>query len=680
MKYNLSGKFASREKLEERPFRFDLKTSVITAAFVILLIDIIGFYPKFKFHPMAHFALYAVFFTAAYIMQKFKEQMGARAQNRLVLALGVLYITLACVSGGIVSPLKWAAPFLAMLLFTAGDFKTGWILFAATLAAFAKDYASAQAGDIFAFLSCAGFGAVLYFNGPVKSQKTGQDKLKLIATDKDSAQYKTLTYGLLENILTLYHVILKPVSILFFIKNDDKGGAFNMAMSVSTKEDYVIKDYSFDIKTGVLGAAVNKNTFFTFDATGVKLPYYSGKVDLMTGATMPVVLNRVIGAIAVDFDRDIEGEKETVRERLKDLSGEIVSLMELYDINNKVITKEQRVSRMYDINGKLDLMEGKSGLMTKFFNEIRSFDIYSGYIAEFSAADNLFEITESFNYSSNIKGTKFNVRDSEILRYMMDTGKSVVIDDASKKDIPLNFKRKNLDRNFISLLRNGGSIFGFIKFDKEKPYTFADFEMKTLEIMLSRITVMLENAGLYEKIKRQAYHDGLTGLFNHLTFQEKLRESVEKCSKGAIRCVSLCVFDIDLFKKFNDNFGHQEGDRVLIKIANMLSDFEKKNEHTYCARYGGEEFVFVLENYDIYAAAKIADDIRSFSEKNLKGGNEKEKRAITVSVGVTSYPEYAKDAREIFKNADEALYLAKEEGRNAVRTMLDLRKIDRRKR
>jgi len=575
---------------------------------------------------------------------------------------------------------KWAPLTLVFILFSSRDIRTGFIVLAAAAAAFIKDAAQFTASDAAAIASTAAFGILVLLQNLKQVPKAGEDTLIPVETDKESKHYKYVIYSLLESLLMLYHAILKPVTIMLFIKDEERGGVFGLAMSVSTKQDSVIKDFAFDRKEGVLGASLNKNTFFTFDATGVKMPYYSDKVDVKVAATIPVVLNKVIGAIAIDFDRDIDSEKESIKERLKDLTGEVVNVMELYDINHKVIAKEQRVSRMYEINEKLNLMEGKSGLMMHFLNEVKSFDIYSGYLAEYLPEEGVFEVTESLNYPLAVKGTKINAKESEILRYIMDTGKSVVIDDASKKNISLNFKRMNLDKNFISLLKNGIQVYGFVKLDKEKGHAFTDFEMRTLEMMLSRITVMLENAKLYEKIKKQAFHDGLTGLLNHLTFQEKLRESTEKQKKGEMANVSLCLFDIDFFKKFNDSFGHQEGDRVLMKMAGMLSEFEKKYERTYCARYGGEEFVFVLENYDIYAAIKIADEIREYSEKNLKGGNEKEKRAITLSIGVTAYPEYAKDAREMFKNADEALYLAKEEGRNRVKSILDVRKIDRRKR
>lgn len=680
MKRNLQVKFATRNKAEDKGFKLDPKIIVFFLISIIFILDVFGLYPRLEFNLITHLLLFVFFFVSVYFIGIKKDILGERGANRVNYGIGLLYLTLACVSGGIQSPLKWPVIMLIIILFNANDYKTGIVISAAMLLVFIKDWARFSLQDVFMYVAIAGYAALVYFKAVKHTPAIGAQMLKRVETDKESSHFKTVIYNHLESLLLLYHDILNPVSIFYFIRDEENGGVFALTMSVSKKEKDIIKDYSFDIKQGLLGTALNKNMFFAFDAKGVSMPYYAGKTEVKTVVTIPVILNKVIGAIVVDFDREIETESDTIKERLKNLSSEIVNIMELYDINYKAISKEQRVSRMYEINEKLNLMEGKSGLMMNFLNEIKSFDIYSGYLAEFNQDEGAFEVTECLNYPEAIKGTKFNARDSEFLRYLMDTGKSFCIDNAGKKNIPLNFNRLNLDKNFLSLLKHGDSVYGFVKLDKEKGYVFSEFEIRTLEMMLSRITVMLENARLYEKIKKQAYHDGLTGLLNHLTFQEKLRESVAKKDKGAIAAVSLCVLDIDLFKKFNDNFGHEEGDRVLKKMAGMLSDFEKRYERTYCARYGGEEFVFVLENYDIFSAIKIAEEIRQFSAENLKGGNEKEKRPIFLSIGVTSYPEYARDSRELFKNADEALYLAKEEGRNRVKSTVDIKKVERRKR
>ncbi|MCX8093021.1 MAG: GGDEF domain-containing protein, partial [Candidatus Goldbacteria bacterium] len=235
--------------------------------------------------------------------------------------------------------------------------------------------------------------------------------------------------------------------------------------------------------------------------------------------------------------------------------------------------------------------------------------------------------------------------------------------------------RKNIDKFFISLLKSRVEPIGFIKLDKEADYIFTDFEIKTIQMLLSKVAVLLENVKLYEKIKKQATEDGLTGLYNHVTFQEKLLQAFTKKEKGEIGCVSLALIDIDFFKKFNDSFGHQEGDRVLIKMARMLKEFSDRNKNTWVARYGGEEFVFVMEDYDINSAVKLMNEVRKFSEENLKGGNDREQRIITLSIGVSTFPYFVSNIRELIKSADDALYFAKQEGRNRVKSVVEMKNM-----
>jgi diguanylate cyclase (GGDEF)-like protein len=106
-----------------------------------------------------------------------------------------------------------------------------------------------------------------------------------------------------------------------------------------------------------------------------------------------------------------------------------------------------------------------------------------------------------------------------------------------------------------------------------------------------------------------------------------------------------------------------------MKLADAMMEISARYPGTFSARYGGEEFVFVMENYDLKRAGFLAEEIRAYSEKNLKGGDEKEKRSVTISIGLAG-TDKAKIPREIIKNADDALYQAKQEGRNRVKIFL----------
>lgn len=157
--------------------------------------------------------------------------------------------------------------------------------------------------------------------------------------------------------------------------------------------------------------------------------------------------------------------------------------------------------------------------------------------------------------------------------------------------------------------------------------------------------------------------DGLTELYNHRYFQEQMLQNIET-GKRYDKPFSLIMIDIDFFKKFNDTYGHQSGDAVLRQVAQIL----KKNVRSsdIVCRYGGEEMAIILTNTNNEDAIVTAEKIcRAVSEHPLKlvNGNDVQ---VTISLGVSTYPEHGTTAQEMIKYADDCLYIAKENGRNQV--------------
>lgn len=167
----------------------------------------------------------------------------------------------------------------------------------------------------------------------------------------------------------------------------------------------------------------------------------------------------------------------------------------------------------------------------------------------------------------------------------------------------------------------------------------------------------------FEYQYKLATTDGLTELYNHRYFQEQMIMQVAN-SKRYNSVFSLILIDIDFFKKFNDVFGHQSGDAVLRQVAQKL----KKNVRStdFVCRYGGEEMSIILPNTDKKEAVITAQKIcKAIAEKPFKLTNEKES-IVTISLGVSTYPEDGETPSEIIAKADERLYHAKENGRNQV--------------
>jgi len=159
-------------------------------------------------------------------------------------------------------------------------------------------------------------------------------------------------------------------------------------------------------------------------------------------------------------------------------------------------------------------------------------------------------------------------------------------------------------------------------------------------------------------LKQKAYTDELTGIANRAFFEEQFSQEVQKFKKHNIK-LSFIIFDIDKFKHFNDTYGHQLGDTILIELAQLVKS--KTRQSDTFARWGGEEFVCITPATSLENAVKLAEDLRHIIEQHIFSNG----LTITCSFGVTEFG--TTDSKlSVMKRADEALYRAKNNGRNKV--------------
>jgi diguanylate cyclase (GGDEF)-like protein len=161
------------------------------------------------------------------------------------------------------------------------------------------------------------------------------------------------------------------------------------------------------------------------------------------------------------------------------------------------------------------------------------------------------------------------------------------------------------------------------------------------------------------RIEELAMRDELTGVFNRRYLMETIKNEKHRCERsGAV--FSICILDVDLFKHVNDTYGHLVGDEVLQAIAKTASDALRQTD--YFGRYGGEEFALVLTGTMVEGAMVTAERVRTRIEA-LRFAGISEQLKVTVSIGIAD-ARYNEDTALTFKRADEALYLAKQSGRN----------------
>lgn len=213
--------------------------------------------------------------------------------------------------------------------------------------------------------------------------------------------------------------------------------------------------------------------------------------------------------------------------------------------------------------------------------------------------------------------------------------------------LPLTSSDNEMSALLIMANKNGG----FTQDDEDMLFNFAFQAFEALAI--------------HEKIARLASTDGLTGLSNHRTFQERLSEEIARAKRYS-KILSLVMIDIDHFKSFNDIYGHQTGDRVLKEIAKIIRTSLRTVDSP--ARYGGEEFIVILPETSFEDAFAIAERIRNKVSDNPFISETGGSIRLTISAGVACFPIDAAQENDLIKKVDEALYYSKNHGRNKVST------------
>ena len=252
---------------------------------------------------------------------------------------------------------------------------------------------------------------------------------------------------------------------------------------------------------------------------------------------------------------------------------------------------------------------------------------------------------------------------------------------------------------------------GFVELSGPLRARFGEDELEVVQILANQAATAIDNARMYQDQERQAITDGLTGLYNHRFFYDRLRSEMAR-SLRYLSPLSLLILDVDDFKTFNDTYGHMAGDEALREIGRLLRLGVREHIDIAC-RYGGEEFAVILPNTPVPGARaagerlqdKLAgvgltvdatqvdrstpvgsgDDTERLPDANPSGAVvvgeriratvESTKfrdeggsalRGVTVSVGVAAFPDHGVSGDALVAAADKALYVAKSRGKNRV--------------
>jgi diguanylate cyclase (GGDEF)-like protein len=210
----------------------------------------------------------------------------------------------------------------------------------------------------------------------------------------------------------------------------------------------------------------------------------------------------------------------------------------------------------------------------------------------------------------------------------------------------------------------GARCIGVLDVQSNIVNAFDKSDVVTLETLASQVAIALENARLYGEVQEQARHDSLTQAYNHGFFLRRLTEEIDRAQQTR-HPLTLIMLDIDLFKEYNDRYGHVAGDKILELIVHAIRMHIKHTDMV--GRWGGEEFSIILLDTDESDALRVSERIRkTMRETKLSVGDAQEIPAPTISQGIALFPADANDMATLVDRADTALYRAKARGRDQV--------------
>lgn len=397
---------------------------------------------------------------------------------------------------------------------------------------------------------------------------------------------------------------------------------------------------------------------------GFHAPYLASVIFLQLIPLIPSYYNRLYRGYAISknllFEKsrisfeEFRSELKNLKDAETSLQDQVHTIFDLYEVTKKMSTS----LNMADI-----LLVFKAAV-NKIYKFERARVILIGVPAEGSAGIAAFEILNpSFGKSAagdikSVAATQFD----RLLAETISAKKEIIyLKPPIDGDHPLKTHLDERKESFAALpLLSEGLPIGI--------FTISGLEedqIENLSILAKQLALGVKKINLYEKIRELAITDGLTGIYVRRYLLERLNEEMPRAKRHNLK-LSMLMIDLDHFKECNDAYGHLVGDIVLKDIAKIMKEHIRQVD--LVGRYGGEEFAIALPDTDKSSAVNVADRIRQSVER-YKFKAYDETIAITISVGVATFPEDGDEVAELIDRADQALYKAKAEGRNKVASL-----------
>ncbi len=372
----------------------------------------------------------------------------------------------------------------------------------------------------------------------------------------------------------------------------------------------------------------------------------------------------IIGMISVDAP--IDGKVPSLRKfRMLELfSNSACTAIENMRLFDDKIRQIKQLNSLHDISSISTQVLDKQDLMDKVVGIIKNtFKYLNTAILLLDPEKNILKVVAKEGYA-NRKIEDFSIKIGEgITGWVANAGKALVINDVHSDPRYIEgFSEANSE--LAVPLKCKEEIIGVLDIESEEFNAFDSKDLDTLRTLANYIAAYIKNAELHQETVNLSKTDSLTGLFNRRVFKDMLLKELQR-AKRYNHPFSLIMIDIDNFKKYNDSFGHPEGDSVIKSLAQVFR--ASTRDVDTIARYGGEEFIIILPETSKQDAANIAERIRrNFKRINFYPRAAAKPLNMTISLGVATFPKDGTIAELLVNNVDNALYQSKRTGKDKI--------------
>lgn len=405
------------------------------------------------------------------------------------------------------------------------------------------------------------------------------------------------------------------------------------------------------------------------------LGYYAQDVPVRSFLALPISRgDRVFAVLAVD-SLESEAFPPDTQDLLVRFAPFFSQIIEKIRISIDMDIRAKNFAALHEMSQVLSSSLELGEILNKLTAQIKSvipYDYCAFVLYDDTSRDAVIEALSG--YDRKHVGARFPMEQSAIISLLLkqwrDRSSSTIYHDPDLgkrgKEISL-FPIKDLQKPIQSIygrpLVAGDKFIGAFILGAVRPHAFSEYQCNFIDTLMNQVSMVIDNTMLHQSIRDLARTDGLTGLLNHRTFMERIREEYKRLDREP-RPFSVLLVDIDFFKKVNDTYGHPVGDVALARVARVLKETVRSVDFT--ARYGGEEFAVGMVDAGERGAEQMAERVRKLVEQMTITAPGTVELRVTLSIGIATFPTDTRKAEQLISYADEALYQAKRSGRNRV--------------